>query len=133
MRGRMDRTKDCMNLTGLRLIRLIFRRLGSMWHRSRGEITPFNVIFFVLLFSFFVLPIPCSSADPQSKTPITIGVLASLSGEWASLGDMTRKGLTLAEEEINATEPLVLGGPIKLSFQDTDEAVSASKVISSYR
>ena len=89
--------------------------------------------FIVLLSLIFTLPTPYSPTGAQDKTPITIGVLASLSGEWGSLGDMTRKGLTLAEEEINASNSQVLGRPIKLSFQDTDEAISATKVISSYR
>jgi len=63
---------------------------------------------------------------------VKVGVMASLSGNWASMGEMTRKGLTLAAEELNANGG-VIGKKIVLQMQDTDEAVSAAKVVSTYR
>ena len=63
---------------------------------------------------------------------LRVGVMASMSGNWASLGDMTMKGLQLGAEEINASGG-VLGRKIVFEVQDTDEAESAAKVVSAYR
>jgi branched-chain amino acid transport system substrate-binding protein len=88
----------------------------------------------VYVFSFlgFLHDASSATADDSTSPSITVGVMTSLSGNWASIGDMTRKGLTLASEELNAKGG-VLGRNIELTFQDTDEAVSAAKVVSTYR
>jgi branched-chain amino acid transport system substrate-binding protein len=71
-------------------------------------------------------------AHAQDDSEIRVGLLASLSGNWSSLGDMTKKGAMLAVEYVNAGSG-VLGKKIKLVLQDTDESVSAAKVITAYR
>lgn len=82
----------------------------------------------------FMLILCCNITFADSKTDdsIKIGVLASLSGNWAALGDMTRMGLMLASERINAHGG-VLGKKISLVYQDTDEAVSPAKTVSAYQ
>jgi ABC-type branched-subunit amino acid transport system substrate-binding protein len=69
-----------------------------------------------------------AKADDSKSAFVTVGVMASLSGNWASIGDMTRKGLTLASEELNSKNG-ILGHQIQLTFQDTDEAVSARNLL----
>jgi branched-chain amino acid transport system substrate-binding protein len=89
------------------------------------------IIVFVLLVGLLTWVSP-AKADDSKSVSVTVGVMASLSGNWASIGDMTRKGLTLASEELNSKDG-ILGHQIQLTFQDTDEAVSAAKVVSTYR
>jgi len=52
----------------------------------------FNTFLFTLVLTFTNI----CSADQGDKDPVVIGVMASLSGNWSLLGDMTRKGLVLA-------------------------------------
>lgn len=88
----------------------------------------FNTFLFTLVLTFTNV----CSAEQGDKDPVVIGVMASLSGNWSLLGDMTRKGLSLASEQINESGGL-LGRKVILNFQDTDEAVSPAKVISVYQ
>lgn len=86
-----------------------------------------------LLFASIVLAgISRVQADQPAHEPLTIGVMVSLSGNWAAIGEMTRKGLILAAEDLNSRGG-ILGRLVNFEFQDTDEAVSAAKVISAYR
>jgi branched-chain amino acid transport system substrate-binding protein len=68
-------------------------------------------------------------ADEQ---PLKIGVLASLTGNWAEIGRNLEQGVTLAGDEINASGG-VLGRRIAFDVQDTDEEKSGTKVVSAYR
>ena len=71
-------------------------------------------------------------ADQSANQPLTVGVMVSLSGNWAAIGEMTRKGLLLAAEDLNSRGG-ILGRQVNFEFQDTDEAVSAAKVVSAYQ
>lgn len=90
-----------------------------------------SIVMFVLSVGLITW-VSSAKADDSKSASVTVGVMASLSGNWASIGDMTRKGLTLASEELNSKDG-ILGHQIQLTFQDTDEAVSAAKVVSTYR
>lgn len=68
-------------------------------------------------------------ADEQR---VEVGLLASLSGNWAAIGRNIQQGAALAVEEANATGG-VLGVPVTLNVQDTDEEKSGAKVVSAYR
>lgn len=72
------------------------------------------------------------TAHAEDDSEIRVGLLTSLSGNWSSLGDMTKKGAMLAAEQANSGSG-VSGKKIKLVLQDTDESVSAAKVITAYR
>lgn len=62
------------------------------------------------------------------QDPIQIGAMLILSGDGASWGDATQKGIELAREEINAAGG-ILGRPIEIVYEDTQSdpkvAVSA--------
>lgn len=66
------------------------------------------------------------------ETAIKIGVLASLTGNWAEIGSNLQQGVTLAAEEINANGG-VLGKHLAFDVQDTDEEKSGAKVVNAYR
>lgn len=68
----------------------------------------------------------------KAEESIHIGVLVSLTGNWAEIGTNVRRGISLAADEINASGG-VLGKQLKFDFEDTQEEVSGSKVVSAYR
>jgi branched-chain amino acid transport system substrate-binding protein len=88
----------------------------------------FPAFLFTLILAFTTI----CNAEELNEDQVVVGVMASLSGNWSSIGDMTRKGLMLASEKINNSGGL-LGKKVILNFQDTDEAVSPAKVISVYQ
>lgn len=63
---------------------------------------------------------------------LEIGVLASLSGNWAEIGKNIQQGVTLAGEQVNA-DGGVFGKKLAFSIQDTDEEKSGAKVVTGYR
>ncbi len=63
---------------------------------------------------------------------VRVGLLASLSGNWAEIGQNLQRGAKLAVEELNS-QGGVLGKELSLVVQDTDEEKSGAKVVSSYR
>jgi branched-chain amino acid transport system substrate-binding protein len=84
-----------------------------------------TTIIFALLFLF------AQGALADNDT-IEVGVLASLTGNWAEIGKNIQQGVTLAGEEMNAKGG-VLGKKLKFNVQDTDEEKSGAKVVSAYR
>lgn len=56
-----------------------------------------------------------------------IGAIVSLSGDCADVGDVSRKGLELAAEEVNASGG-ILGKKIQLTVEDTKETSSINAV-----
>jgi branched-chain amino acid transport system substrate-binding protein len=76
----------------------------------------------------FLVSIRGALADDAVK----VGVLASLTGNWAEIGRNLEQGVTLATEVINASGG-VLGKKLALDIQDTDEEKSGAKVVSAYR
>ncbi len=84
-----------------------------------------------LLNLLFVTFLIAQSAVAEDAT-VKVGVLASLTGNWAEIGRNLEQGVTLAGEEVNAKGG-VLGKQLKFDVQDTDEEKSGAKVISAYR
>lgn len=69
-----------------------------------------------------------STADEPS---FHIGGMLCLTGDCAEVGDNSRKGMTLASEELNASGG-VLGRKIELKFEDTREMSGPGGAISAY-
>ncbi len=67
-----------------------------------------------------------------NEKAIKVGVLASLTGNWAEIGRNLEQGVTLGMEEVNARGG-VLGKKLAFDIQDTDEEKSGAKVVSAYR
>lgn len=67
------------------------------------------------------------SASPASGEPLIIGIITPLTGEVAIDGELTKKGIDLAVEEINAAGG-VNGRPIEVRIEDgaCDPAATAS-------
>lgn len=74
----------------------------------------FNLILVVLLFLVFVCALPAIAG--KEEEPIKIGVLATLTGAFAVLGEDSVDGVKLAFEEVDYE---VAGRPVKLYFEDT--------------
>ena len=84
----------------------------------------------VLLISMLLLTSACSSdsasgdskekGGSQSKEPITIGVLASLSGALESYGKQTKQGFELGLEYATDGKMEVAGRKIKVVYEDTE-------------
>lgn len=70
--------------------------------------------------------------NSKAESQIKVGVLASLTGNWAGISKNIQEGIILAEEEINANGG-VLNQKISFEFQDTDEEKSGAKVVNAYR
>lgn len=66
------------------------------------------------------------------ENTFNVGVLLCLSGECSEWGDASRKGLMLAQEEINSRGG-VLGKKIKLTVEDTEEGVSAKNAVAAFK
>jgi branched-chain amino acid transport system substrate-binding protein len=79
----------------------------------------------------FVAFLTAQSAIAEDAT-VKVGVLASLTGNWAEIGRNLEQGVTLAGEEVNAKGG-ILGKQLKFDVQDTDEEKSGAKVIGAYR
>lgn len=71
-----------------------------------------------------------STADAEDT--IKVGVLTSLSGNWAAIGENMRRGIALAQEEIDSSGE-TLGKRLTFDFQDTQEEVSGAKVVTAYK
>ena len=76
--------------------------------------------------AIFILCIFILSCTPQEIKPIKIGAIMPLSGAAALYGELSRKGLDLAETEIN-TQGGINGRPIKLIYED-DKGLPADAV-----
>jgi branched-chain amino acid transport system substrate-binding protein len=88
------------------------------------------VLVAVLAGSYVYLP----SATPVESGPITIGVVAPLSGDAAAYGEPVRNAITLAVDEINSTGGID-GRPITVVYEDgkctgKDAASAAQKLVS---
>jgi branched-chain amino acid transport system substrate-binding protein len=73
---------------------------------------------------------PATVGNAQTKKPIKIGLLTSLSGPFTPWGILVRDGMKLAISEVNAAGG-VAGQPIELVERDTrnkpSEAITAFK------
>ncbi len=83
-----------------------------------------------LLTLILMLFLPAFVTAEQEK--FEMGVLVSLTGNWAQVGKNIQQGTTLAAKDINAAGG-ILGKQLTLDFQDTDEEKSGAKVVSGYR
>ena len=86
-----------------------------------------KIIVFVILLPIFVL-----WNGNRVLADVQVGVTASLSGNWASLGQEIVRGATLASEEENAK----LGSGLEkivLQIEDSDEADSSLRLLSAYQ
>lgn len=81
----------------------------------------------LLAISLFAAALP---ANPETKPPIRMGHIASLTGKEAAFGIATRKGILLAIEELNAAGG-VLGRSLEYRVEDIQskpgEAATATK------
>lgn len=82
-----------------------------------------------LLLSVSVLMLAHSRAVAE---PVTVGVMACLSGPCAEWGEATRKGLQLALDDSNPARG-ELGPEMKLLFEDTNEAIAATQAVTAFR
>lgn len=78
------------------------------------------------------IPAPRFTAADAASHEIVVGLAASLSGNWSSLGKETLNGATLAVEEVNRHGG-VNGKSLRLLVQDSDEADSPRTLISVFR
>jgi branched-chain amino acid transport system substrate-binding protein len=81
----------------------------------------------------FVLtgPLKPAAAAPASGTPITVGVILSITGPYAPLGEPERNAFVLAEKEINE-QGGVNGRPIKFLIEnDEGKADTAAQLATS--
>jgi len=78
--------------------------------------------------SLFLVPLPAQAADEAIK----IGVLTSLSDDWAAMGKATVNGLELAIEEIH-NRGGIKGKRLQLVLEDTREAHSGTHTVTAYR
>jgi branched-chain amino acid transport system substrate-binding protein len=76
-----------------------------------------------------LLLLTCSAVAEERN--FTVGILASLTGNWAQIGRNLEQGATLARDEINANGG-VLGAKLIFDIQDTDEEKTGAKVVSAY-
>jgi branched-chain amino acid transport system substrate-binding protein len=83
---------------------------------------------YLLLLVLTVLTIGNALADDTIK----IGLLASMSDEWASLGKNSLRGAEIAVSEINSSGG-VNGRRIQLEVEDTLEANSGARALSAYQ
>ena len=84
-----------------------------------------------ILLPLILLLLYCSPAVSDSLAEkVEVGVLASLTGEWAAAGDMTVKGIELALEEYDQDKNNV---EFELLVEDTDESDSGAKAVTAYK
>lgn len=88
-------------------------------------------LFSILFLVCWLLFLPSTNSDAENN-PVTFGIFASLTGNWAEIGQNIQEGATLASEEINKNGG-IFERTLVLDFQDTDEEKSGGKVISSFR
>ncbi|MCC6954568.1 MAG: ABC transporter substrate-binding protein [Deltaproteobacteria bacterium] len=67
----------------------------------------------------------------RAEESVSIGILASLSDEWAAVGKNIVRGAEIARDELNSSAGL--GKPIRLVIEDTREANSGATAVSAYR
>lgn len=75
-----------------------------------------RVFLAVVLLALLIVPSGCKKDDPQAKE-IKMGALFPLTGEVASYGLKSKRGIELAVEELNAAGGL-LGKSVQVNFQD---------------
>ncbi|MFC5408668.1 ABC transporter substrate-binding protein [Larkinella bovis] len=87
-----------------------------------------NLTVFLFILSFFL---GCTLKDHVQPVSIPIGGLASLTGNWSSLGLTTKAAMEIAEEDINA----YFSGkhsPYRVSVQAFDTRLEADKAVDSF-
>ena len=77
---------------------------------------------------FLILSLAVNSTIKAESLNLKVGVITSLSGNWSSLGDMTNKGLTIAQEELRKQNINV-----ELKIEDSREHVSGADAVFAYR
>ncbi len=83
--------------------------------------------------SLLLLPLLFLITPPVSaEEPIRIGVLASLTGNWAEICKNFQEGILMAGEEMNERGG-ANGRKFTFDFQDTDEEKSGARVVTSYK
>lgn len=85
-----------------------------------------------LLFLFILAVLFIHLATAMAENDLPIGVLASISDEWASVGQAMINGAEIARDEVNA-EGGIKGQKIKLLIEDSREANSGAKAVSAYQ
>lgn len=59
-----------------------------------------------------------SGSEPSEKTPVTFGVSAAVTGQYAQYGEQFKQAFDLAVEEVNA-DGGIDGRPVRLKYQDS--------------
>ncbi len=86
----------------------------------------------ILLVVFFVAIFSTPQRGQATDEPITIGVLTSMSDEWATMGEGTVRGVELAISEVNGRGG-VNGRRLQVQVEDTREAHSGAHAVTAYR
>jgi branched-chain amino acid transport system substrate-binding protein len=86
------------------------------------------LLFFIIGLTLLSIEAPIAKAEDD----LTIGVLTSLSDEWASVGQAIVRGAEMARDEVNSGGG-VQRRKIKLAVEDTQEANSGAKAVAAYR
>jgi len=82
-----------------------------------------------MLILFIIVVTGCSHIPSSSQAPVKIGVVLSLTGEFASYGKMGLNGARMAVKEINDNGGVLGGRPLELIVEDdqTDPGLSIIK------
>jgi len=83
----------------------------------------------IMLILFIIVVTGCSHIPSSSQAPVKIGVVLSLTGEFASYGKMGLNGARMAVKEINDNGGVLGGRPLELIVEDdqTDPGLSIIK------
>jgi branched-chain amino acid transport system substrate-binding protein len=76
-----------------------------------------KIVFIMSVLCFSVLICTFPALAEKKEEPIRIGVMATLTGAFAQLGEEAVDGVKLAFEEVNYE---IAGRPVKLFYEDTD-------------
>lgn len=100
-----------------------------MYSRTTASIKSCECVMKYLIFPFLSLLSVCGGVCHAAPIDVRVGIITSLSGNWAAFGDMTVKGLTLAKDALESE------GSLKLNFdiQDSHEEASGFGAVSAYR
>jgi len=88
--------------------------------------------YIINLFVTLIVLLSCLSCYADTTSRIRVGVLASLSDEWATIGDNIVKGANLAAIELNKSGG-VRGSLIELVVEDSREANSGAHAVTAYQ
>ena len=84
-------------------------------------------------FCLVVVILTAAGVRSETRQPVVrIGVLSSLSDEWAAFGRNLVNGAQMAAEELNATGG-INGSSVTFSVEDCQEANSGARAVSAYR